>query len=218
MKTTDRTPFVVTHNPGNPPLAEWLKKCMPVLHSGSRMRKAAPSPPIVGERNCNNLRKTLTLTKPPTQKPHEPEQDKETEGCFKCTQKCIICKEHLKQTTSFSSVKTKKTFSIRDHLICSLNNIIYLIDCAKCGSVQYVGETGNSLQNRFYHHRSDIKTNKNTLVARHFNGSGHTLADLRCKKKTEKIKSLSPQTRKQKKRFWRHKLKTNYADGLNAWN
>ena len=75
--------------------------------------------------------------------------------------------------------------------------LVYLIDCAKCGSVQYVGETGNSLQNRFYHHRSDIKTNKNTSVARHFNGSGHTLADLRCTA-IEKIKSLSPQTRKRK--------------------
>ena len=66
MKTMDRTPFVITHNPGNPPLAEWLKKYMPVLHS------------TVGEWNCNNLRKMLMLTKPPTQKPHEPEEDKET--------------------------------------------------------------------------------------------------------------------------------------------
>ena len=137
------------------------------------------------ELNNNNLRKMLMPSKP-TLKPHEPEQDQETEGCFKCTKICNICKEHLNQTTTFSSVKTRKTF-IRT---CSSNNIIYLIDCAKCGSVQYVGETGNSLQNRFHHHRSDIKTNKNTLVARHFNGSGHTLADLRRKKKIEKIKSL----------------------------
>ena len=78
-KTMDRTPFVITHNPGNPPLAELLKKYMPVLHSSSRMRKAVPLLPIVGEWNCNNLRKMLMLSKPPTQKPHEPEQDKETE-------------------------------------------------------------------------------------------------------------------------------------------
>ena len=68
--------------------------------------------------------------------------------------KRIICKEHLEQTTTFSSVKTKKTFFIRDHLICSSSNIIYLTDCAKCGSVQYVGGTGNSLQNQFYQHSS----------------------------------------------------------------
>ena len=82
-KTMDRTPFVITHNPGNPPLAELLKKYMPVLHSSSRMRKAVPLLPTAGEWNCNNLRKMLMLSKPPTQKPHEPEQDKETEGCFK---------------------------------------------------------------------------------------------------------------------------------------
>ncbi len=202
MKTTERTPFVIIHNLGNPPaaMAEWLKKYMPVLHSSSRMRKAVPSPPIVGERNCNNLRKMLMPSKTPTQKPHEPEQDQETEGCFKCRKKCIICKEHLKQTITFSSVKTKKTFSIRYHLNCSSSNIIYQIDCAKGRSLQYMGETGNSLQNWFHHHRSDIKTNKNTLVARHFNGSGHTLADLR-RTAIEKIKSLSPQTRKQREKF-----------------
>ena len=33
-----------------------------------------------------------------------------------------------------------------------------------------------------------------------------------------KIKSLSPQTRKQRERFWRHKLKANYPDGLNVWD
>ena len=68
---------------------------MAVLRSSSRMKKAAPSPPIVGERNCNNLRKMLMPSKTPTQKPHEPEQDKETEGCFKCTKKM-----HHLQTTS----------------------------------------------------------------------------------------------------------------------
>ena len=141
MKTTDRTPFIITHNPGNAPLA--------VLYSSSRMRKAVPSPPIVGERNCNNLRKMLMPSKPPKQKPREPEKNKETEGSFKCTKKCIICKEHLEQTTIFSSVKTKKTFFIRDHLICSSSNIVYLTDCAKCGSVQYMGETGNFGDRKF---------------------------------------------------------------------
>jgi len=190
---------------------------MPVLHSSSRMRKAVPLLPIVGKWNCNNLRKMLMLTKPPTQKPHEPEQDKETEGCFKCMKKCTICKEHLEQTTTLSSVKTKKTFSIEDHLSCSSSNIIYLIDCAVCGPVQYVGGTGNSLQNQFYHHRSDIWTKKNTLVARHFDGSGHTLTDLGSTA-IEKIESLSLQTRKLREKFWRHKLKTHYSYGLNVWD
>ena len=36
-KTMDRTPFVITRNPGNPSPAEWLKKYIPVLHSSSRI-------------------------------------------------------------------------------------------------------------------------------------------------------------------------------------
>ena len=68
---------------------------MPVLHSSSRMRKAVPSPPIVGERNCNNLRKMLMPSNPPTQKPHEPGQDQETKGCFKVYKKM----HHLQRTS-----------------------------------------------------------------------------------------------------------------------
>ena len=48
-------------------MAEWLKKYMPVLHSSSRMRKAVPSPPIVGERNCNNKKDADAVQNPYTE-------------------------------------------------------------------------------------------------------------------------------------------------------
>ena len=120
-------------------------------------------PPIVTERNCNSLRKMLMPSKLPTPKPHEPEQDKKSEEEESIRErkrtttkrrKNVICKGHLKQTTTFSSVRTLNTYSTRDHLNCHLSNTT---DCAKCKSAQYVGETGNSLRNRFYHHRPNIK-------------------------------------------------------------
>ncbi|KAL8565389.1 hypothetical protein ACOMHN_029084 [Nucella lapillus] len=58
----DRVPFIVRHNPSNPSLSLWLKQFLPVLHTNltnARMRKAAPVPPIVGERNCFSLRNLL---------------------------------------------------------------------------------------------------------------------------------------------------------------
>lgn len=49
---------------------------------------------------------------------------------------------------------------------------------------QYVGQTGNTLQ-------SNIKTNQNILVARHFSGRGRALADLRYTAK-DQVRSLAP--------------------------
>ena len=62
---TDRVPVVITHNPANPPLAQWLKEYMPILHSSIRMQKAVPIPPIIGERNCRSLRRILMPSKLP---------------------------------------------------------------------------------------------------------------------------------------------------------
>ena len=56
--------------------------------------------------------------------------------------------------------------------------MVYQITCNAC-SVSYVGETGNQLRTRLNNHRSDIKHYNDTQVARHFNGAGHSYADLR---------------------------------------
>ena len=61
---------------------------------------------------------------------------------------------------------------------CGTSNVVYLITCNAC-SVSYVGETGNQLRIRLNNHRSDIRHNNDTQVARHFNEAGHSYADLR---------------------------------------
>ena len=202
----------MTHNPANPPLSRWLKELMPVLHSSSKMRKVSPKPPIVGERKCPNLR-TLLM---PSRLPEETQQDVPG-GCKKCTNKCVICKEHLVETDSFASVNTGRTYYISQPCTCQSTNLVYLIDCSRCGSVQYVGETGRTLQARFYGHRTDIRNKKDTLVAKHFNSANHTLADLRCLV-IELSHSERPEVRKEREKFWRHRLKTNFPDGLNVFD
>ena len=92
-----------------------------------------------------------------------------------------------------------------------------------------MGETGQTLLERFHAHRSDIKikTNehqkdqsflkKETLVAKHFQTENHTLEDMRVTV-IELIKAQDANIRKKRERFWRHKLKTNYPQGLNVWD
>ena len=211
-KTTERVPFVITHNPSNPPLSRWLKDFMPIMHTSARMTKAVTQPPIVGERRCGNLRKALM----PSRVPRPPTAMTDV-GCRRCTRKCIVCKSHLQDTLTFASVVTGEVFHIRDSLSCSSTNIIYLIDCRKCRKQQYVGETGNSLQTRFYNHRSDIRTAKATLVARHFRSADHGLQDMQCTA-IEQIHVMNTTVRKAREKFWRHKLRTNYPDGLNVFD
>ena len=211
----DRTPYVITHNPSNPPLSKMIKGQMDTLHSSRRMKKASPLPPIVGERNCIALRGLIMPSKTPSKQQTEINKPN---GCYKCSaKKCIICQQHLSTTTTFTSIRTQQQFTIRSHLTCQSTNIIYLINCNKCHNTQYVGETGKTLQNRFYHHRSDINTNKDTLVARHFNSTDHTLTDLSVTA-IEQMRQPSPTIRKRREKYWRHQLRTNYPDGLNVWD
>ena len=58
---------------------------------------------------------------------------------------------------------------------CGTSNVV---TCNAC-SVSYVDETGNQLRTRLDNHRSDIRHYNDTQVGRHFNGAGHSYANLR---------------------------------------
>ncbi|KAL8597819.1 hypothetical protein ACOMHN_004934 [Nucella lapillus] len=107
---TERVPHVITHNPSNPPLARWLKSHLTVLHSSRRMKQAAPSPPVVGERNGTTLRRLLMPSKALSPQQASVEQTDTTQkGCFKCAaRKCILCHNYLQVTSSFSSTRTQQ--------------------------------------------------------------------------------------------------------------
>ena len=45
-QSTNRTPFIVTHHPSNPPLRSWFTELQTsVLHTSRRMQQALPPPP-----------------------------------------------------------------------------------------------------------------------------------------------------------------------------
>ena len=57
--------------------------------------------------------------------------------------------------------------NIRTKLDCSSTHLIYTIQCSKC-NLFYIGQTTQTLRQRFSAHRSDIRTHKNTTIALHF--------------------------------------------------
>ena len=51
--------------------------------------------------------------------------------------------------------------------------------CNLCPKAIYIGETSNSIRQRINGHMSNIKCNRNKLVAKHFNKPDHTLDNLK---------------------------------------
>ena len=68
----------------------------------------------------------------------------------------------------FTCTVTGKKYFVKGELHCNSCNVIYLVACSNCKE-QYVGSALNFKQ-RFWIHKSDIKTNKDCFgAARHFN-------------------------------------------------
>ena len=101
---------------------------------------------------------------------------KETyEGNSRCHQPhCKTC-AHIRTGTTFRNTTTGERFLVKATANCQYRNVVYVIECTKC-SIQYVGETENTLRVHLTSHRSDIRhkcTEK--PVARHFNLVDHSI-------------------------------------------
>ena len=208
-----RSPFIVTHNPSNPPLQKWFAELQSsIIEPSKRMAQILPEPPVVGERNCKSLRSLLMPSRLPVVRDPSP-------GCFKCSKKCIICSEHLVEGNTFNSQMTGETFTIRDKVSCDTSSVVYLLYCDKhCPNSQYVGRTKNTLRQRFYVHRTYINKNSGTQkthVTEHFNQPGHTLSNLKCLV-IEKVYSQDIGDMERRESFWMKKLKTVFPNGLNT--
>lgn len=69
-------------------------------------------------------------------------------GCSKCDKKrCDLCKNFGFKLLNSNSSATGKLYPIRQKLICSSKNVIYLATCRKC-NLQYVGSTSTEFRLR----------------------------------------------------------------------
>ena len=116
----------------------------------------------------------------------------------------------------FSSSVTGECFKLKLRTSCKTTNVIYLIQCSRCG-LQYVGETGQPLHTQMNSHRFNIahgRIDESPVVA-HFTSEGHTEADLsvmiinRCWKKDAILRKI------RKSRWIRTSLKTFRPSGMN---
>ena len=128
-----------------------------------------------------------------------------------CRTECKTCLM-IPSTTTFKSTSNNTEYTRRIDLTCKTRNIIYLITCLKC-KLQYVGETGRTLNERMIDHRSSIKCNRATAVGIHFNEADH---DVTCVSVIPLEVVTHPANRKEREQWYQSLLGTKHPFGLNS--
>ena len=150
-------------------------------------------------------------------------QEKTSPSVSKCRHpRCLTCPFLKEGQANYTFTSTKEKRRIIDPLTCKSKNLIYLIECKKCGK-QYIGETKRHLHQRFGEHRRAILNFGPTSVSEHFNSADHSINDVRLIP-LEVIRSNLDSDRKvrearliEKARTWEpHGI--NRRDELNKWN
>ena len=139
------------------------------------LKECFKKPPLIAFRRQANIRNFLIKSKvSPPPKPY-PRRDKI--GMTKCTKSCTAC-PYVQKGKSIK-IAEDKLWKITKNLSCEYYNVVYLLECQKCGQ-RYVGTTGRQLKHRLAEHRGYIK---NQVVSKatgaHFNMPGHSLANLK---------------------------------------
>ena len=205
--------FIITYNPHNPKLQDWLKELHHILLADKKMCKVYPSPPSVSYRQAKNLKQILVRSRL-QQLPHLDCSDQENQppGCYKHShggrgRRCELC-PRLIEGINFKSNFTGLSYKIRHHLTCKSKYVVYLITCRKCKK-QYTGKSINYMHTRHCGHRSEVE-NESTDLGVHFATCGMENLQLQiidCVKEGEDMALLYLEG------IWQNRLATFKANG-----
>ena len=123
--------------------------------------------------------------------------------------KCITC-ERVEPSNDVTA-SNKESFNIRGMFNCQSTNCIYALMCKHC-KLKYIGESSQTINQRFRTHESHIKSQHSSLVAQHF-----TEEKLHAKNYTIQIldHECDKNTRLRLEESWVTLLNTISPNGLN---
>lgn len=178
-KNTNRIVFATTYDPRLPSITAIVKKHYNMCKNDPDFENSFPETPIVGYRRSKNIGEYLTRAK---LYPINSLELRRRAGFQKCSRMgqagCLMC-HYSVNTSQHKSAYDGKLYNIQSRIKCTDTFLIYSIQCRKCPSIEYVGQTTQTASTRFYNHRSDVTTKKLAKpVANHFNLPGHKLSDL----------------------------------------
>ena len=162
-------PFTITYNPNNPPINRILSSNKRILTATGELQYLTDFQLLVVNKRAKNLRQILVRT--------DIKPGLAPKGSNPCNKPCTTC-PYMKPTNSITCWTTKEVMPLKGHYNCQTKNVIYVISCQKCG-LQYIGQTGNTFNERFRAHLTDIRQ-QNTVkpVSRHFTTNSHSVRDI----------------------------------------
>ena len=197
-------PFTTTYNPYNPPVCKILKRNTQILSSSPELTDLLTYNFMVVHKRARNLKQMLTKTDVNPQ--YIPK------GFGPCKTLCVTC-PFMKPTEHVTSRTTNEQIRILGCFNCKSKNVIYVLSCTKCG-LQYVGQTGNSFNERFRAHLTDIRQrNVQKPVALHYTSTDHSANNVVATIVTQTTGDLNLRLRTEE--TWIQRLKTRLPTGLN---
>ena len=169
MDGPERVVIPIDYHERNLPVINVLQRNFPILENDDEVGDLFDSKPMVAYRRDRNLKDILVRSR---LKRGEP-QNAGTKNCNK--RRCLTC-NHI--TNDLLVVGPRGTYRVTHQFTCESKELIYCINCKKCGQL-YVGETCRMLKERFREHRRNVLNGRrDNEVATHFNDNGHSVEDM----------------------------------------
>ena len=162
--------FICTWHPKLRKLPSILKENFPIIENDDRLSKIFTTTPSVGFRRMKNIA-NFVVRNDITPKEKEPKRQES-----KC--KCVTCKILNTNATEIHNTKSNRTIKTAK-ANCKSKGVIYIAECTK-HKLLYVGHSGDTLAERMYRHRYDIKKRpENNELAEHFHKNHDIGKDLK---------------------------------------
>ena len=218
-----RATLITTFNRTMPDIKSVLTKHWHLLQLDPALKEMFEQPPMMAFRRNRNIGDILNSKRFHNNEVSRKDLQHQVRSCKPCTldRKYKCCKQ-LKETKSFKSNATGKTYDIYHETNCNSKYVIYLLECTKC-KIQYVGKSETELKYRIANHRSDAKKTNCILADKHFQVNGHNFDKDASFTIIEQLMHLSTKDNNRKRLEemedrWMLRLKTldaNGKDGLN---
>ena len=163
-KIQNCTVFSTEYNPRGPNVSDILKKHLHLLYNTEGLSDVFKKDSVfVACRRNQNLKELLHRGDPYSVN----ERLVDVEGYERCQKKCDSCDNFVVPTSFVKSFATGRKFTIRNHLTCQTQNVIYLAFCKSCHR-QGVGSTIR-WKPRLSNYKSHIKKQiRSCRIVNHF--------------------------------------------------
>ena len=139
-----RIPLSIKYNRTLPPISSIINKHWNLLQIDNDIKNEFIERPVIAYKRNKNLKEMIGSNIIEDNVKVTPKVDAINERSGKC-QPCYgkagnLCCIQLKNTKTFKSDNTKRTYKIFNDVNCKSENLIYLMECTLCEKKQYVGK------------------------------------------------------------------------------